>query len=76
MVDDGSTVDVLSLNAYKRMDPNSTPLYGFTGDHVAPKGEAKLTIMVGEHTQTSTALANFLVVDASSVINRIIGRPL
>ena len=29
-----------------------------------------------EHTQTSTVLANFLVVDAPSTINRIIGRPL
>ena len=36
-VDDGSTIDILYLNAYKRMslteddlDPNSFPLWGFT----------------------------------------------
>ena len=40
MVDDGSVVDILYLNAYRRMglteddlDPNSSPLYGFTRDH-------------------------------------------
>ena len=83
MVDDGSIVDILYLNAYKRMDlteddldPNSSPRYDFTGDHVVPKGVAKLTIMVEEHPRTSTVLANFLVVDALSAINRIIGRPL
>ena len=83
MVDDSSAVDILYLNAYKRigltkddLDPNSFPLYGFTRDHVVPKGIAKLTITVGEYLQTSTLLANFLVVDAPSVINGIIGRPL
>ena len=32
--------------------------------------------MVGEHPWTSTVLANFLVVDAPSAINEIIGRPV
>ena len=50
MVDDGSAVDILYLNAYKRMsliedelDPNSSPLYDFTRDHVVPKEVLKLT---------------------------------
>ena len=54
MVDDGSVVDILDLNAYKRMcltkddlDPNSSLLYRFTKDHVVLKGVAKLTITVG-----------------------------
>ena len=82
-MDDGSAVDILYLSAYKKMglteedlDPNTSPLYGFTGDHVVSKGVAKLTIMVGEHPWTSIVLANFFVVDAPSAINRIIGRPL
>ena len=83
MVDDGSTTDILYLNAYKRMDlakndlnPTASPLYGFIGDHVVPKGTAKLTVIVGEHLQTSTVIANFLIVDCPSAINGIIGRPL
>ena len=83
MVDDGSAVDTFYLDAYKRMglteddlDPNSSSLYRFTKDHVVPKGVAKLIIIVGEHPQTLTILANFLRVDAPSAINGIIGRPL
>ena len=71
MVDDGSTADILYLNAYKKMgltkddlDPNSSPLYYFTRDYIIPKGVAKLTVTVGEHLRTPTVLANFLVVDA------------
>ena len=72
MVDDGSAVNILYMNAYKRMglneanlDPNSSLLYGFTGDHVVPKGVVKLTIMVEEHPRTSIVLStNFLVVNA------------
>ena len=58
------------------LDPNSSPLYGFTRDHVISKRVAKLIVTVGAHPQTSTVLANFLVVNALSAINRIIGRPL
>ena len=56
MVDDGSAADILYLNTYKKMslteddlEPNNSPLYGITGEHVIPKGVAKLTIIVGEH---------------------------
>ena len=83
MVDYGSATDILYLNAYKKMglteddlDPNNSPLYGFAGDHIIPKGVAKLTITMGEHSRTSTDLTNFLVVNASLAINGIIGRPL
>ena len=70
MVDDGSTTDILFLNAYKRMglaksdlNPTTSPLYGFTRDHVIPKGTTELTVMVEEHPQTSTVVADFLIVD-------------
>ena len=82
MVDDGSATGILYLNAHKKIDlseddlePNNSSLYGI-GDHVIPKRIAKLTVIVGEHPRTSTILANFLVVDALSTINGIIGRPL
>ena len=51
MVDDGSVANILYLNAYKRMglavsnlNPTTSPLYRFTGDHVVPKGTTKLTV--------------------------------
>ena len=83
MVDDGRTVDILYLDAYKRMglnentlSPATSPLYGFTRDHVITKGTAKLAVIVGEHSQTSTVIVDFLVVDCMSAINEIIERPL
>ena len=56
MVDDGSAMDIFYLDAYKRMglaestlSPTTSPLYGFTGDNMIPKGTAKLAMTVGEH---------------------------
>ena len=78
MVDDGSAKDILYLNAYKRIDlnPTTSPLYGFTGDHVIPKGTAKLTVTVEEHLRTSTTVPDFLIVNCLLAIYGIIGRPL
>ena len=83
MVDDGSAVEILNLNVYKMMglaegdlNPITSPIYEFMGDHVVPKGTVKLTITVGEHSRTSMVIGNFLVVDCLSAINGIIGRPL
>ena len=83
MVEDGSTVDILYLNAYKRMglaksdlNPTTSPFYGFTRDYVVPKGTAKLTVTVGEHPRTSIVVVDFLIVDCLSAINGIIGIPL
>ena len=54
MVDDGSSVDILYLDAYKRMgltenelNPNTSQLYRFTGDHVILRGTTKLAVIVG-----------------------------
>ena len=56
MVDDGSVMDIFYLDAYKIMglaesalSPSTSPLYGFTMDHMIPKGTAKLAVTVGEH---------------------------
>ena len=56
VVNDGNAMDILYLNAYKRMglvesdlNPTTSPLYGFTRDHIVPKGMVKLIVTVGEH---------------------------
>ena len=83
MIDDGNAMDILYLNAYKRigltestLGPTASPLYGFTRDHMIPKGTVKIAVMVGEHPRVSTVVVDFLVVDCPSAINGIIGRPL
>ena len=82
-MDDGSVVDIIYLDAYKRMGLTenelslaTSPLYGFTGDHVIPRGTVKLAMTVGEHPRVSIVVAEFLVVDCPSTVNGIIGRLL
>ena len=83
LVDNGSTVDNIYLDAYKRMglieselSPTTSPFYGFTGDHMIPKGTIKLVVMVGEHSPVSTVMTKFLVVDCPSAFNGVIGTSL
>ena len=83
MVDDGSTVDILYLDAYKRigltegaLNPTASLLYEFIRDYLIPKGTTKLAVTVGEHPRVSMVVANFLVVDFPLAINGLIGRPL
>ena len=83
LVDNGSAVDIIYLNTYKRMSlteselsPMTSPLYGFIGDHVIPKGIIKLVVTMGEHTRVLMVMTVFLIVDCLSAFNGIIGRPL
>ena len=83
LVDDGSAIDIIYLDVHKRIrlterELNSTtsPLYGFTRDHVIPRGTIKLAMIVGEHPRVSTVVIEFLVVDCPSVVSGIIGRLL
>ena len=57
LVDNGSTVDIIYLDAYKRtslterkLSLTTSPFYGFTGDHVIPKGTIKLAVTEWENT--------------------------
>ena len=70
LVDDGSVVDIIYLDVYKRigltesdLSPATFPLYGLTGDHVITRGTVKLAMIVGEHPRVSMLVIEFLVVD-------------
>ena len=83
MVDGGNVINIIYPNAYKRIGLTKSelslaisPLYGFKGDHVIPRGTVKLTVIVGEHPRVSTIVAEFLVVDCPLVINGINVRQL
>ena len=58
LVDDGNFVDIIYLDVYKRMrltesklSPTTSSLYGFTWDHVIPRGTVKLAMTVEEHPE-------------------------
>ena len=83
LVDNGSTLDIIYLDAYKRMiltesklSPMTLPLYGFVGDHVIPKGMIKLVVTMGENSRVSIMMIEFLVIDCSSAFNGVIRRLL
>ncbi|XP_031286100.1 uncharacterized protein LOC116144813 [Pistacia vera] len=82
LVDNGSAVNILLQQAFKRMQldeadlkPTSFPFYDFTRDHLIPKGTIALPITLGE-TNEMTKMREFLVVDYPSAFNGILGRPL
>ena len=56
LVDNGSSVDILYYESFKRMGlkdsdlrPSPSPIYGFTGDSVIPLGIITLLLMVGNY---------------------------
>ena len=81
-MDNGSAVNILFQTAFKRMNldeadlqPTSIPLYGFTGDHLIPKGTIQLPVTLGDFDEV-TKVTKFLVVDCPSAFYGILGRPL
>ncbi|XP_074322938.1 uncharacterized protein LOC141659904 [Apium graveolens] len=83
MVDNGSSADVLTYDAYKKLGPldkelTSTGghLYGFTGNSIGVKGTIRLPVTIGEEPYVATQIAMFTVVDQPCAYNVIVGRPL
>ncbi|XP_078170119.1 uncharacterized protein LOC144564390 [Carex rostrata] len=81
LVDTGSSADILFLSTYKRMgyDPRklqekTTPLIGFTGNSLQPKGVIKLKVVFGKSPRCVEVMVDFLVVNAPSAYNSILGR--
>ena len=56
--------------------PVLTLLYGFTRDSLIPWGKISLPITIYEYPRVSTVVAEFLVVDCTSMYNAIIRKPI
>ncbi|PON36170.1 hypothetical protein PanWU01x14_330590, partial [Parasponia andersonii] len=61
LVDNGSAVDILYYDAFKKMGlsendlkPDATLLYGFTGNSIMPRGMIDLMVNVGIYPRVST----------------------
>ena len=85
MIDDGSAVNALSLNAYKAMGGSITdlktiknPITSFCGGTIHLIGMAELTVKFGDHEtrDTKTVKSLFNIVDLPRTYNGIIGRPI
>ena len=82
LIDNGSSVDIIFASSFDKMgigreklDPVNTHLRGFSGEKVLPLGSIQLVLTLGEPPCQATTTTRFLIVDAPSAYNMLLGRP-
>ena len=82
LVDNGSSSDIIFASSFDRicierekLEPVSTHLQGFSREKVLPLGSIQLVLTLGDPPCKATTAVKFLIVDAPSAYNMLLGRP-
>ena len=81
LVDNGSSTDIIFASDFDKMaigreklEPVSIHLRGFSGEKVLPLGSIQLVLTLGDPPCQATTTVRFLIVDAPSAYNVLLGR--